>query len=42
VGFPVHAHRFRHIYATSNQRSGEEIERLMRIPEHTALDMVMR
>jgi integrase/recombinase XerD len=42
VGFPVHAHRFRHTFATEYLRRGGEIERLRRILGHTTYVMVMR
>jgi len=42
VGFPVHAHRFRHTFATRYLRNGGEIERLRRILGHTSYVMVMR
>lgn len=38
LGFKVHAHRFRHTFATEYLRRGGEIERLCRILGH----MVMR
>jgi integrase/recombinase XerD len=42
VGFRVHAHRFRHTFATEYLRQGGEIERLRRILGHTTYTMVMR
>ncbi len=42
VGFQVHAHRFRHTFATRYLRNGGEIERLRRILGHTSYVMVMR
>jgi integrase len=42
LGFPVHAHRFRHTFATEYLRRGGEIERLRRILGHTTYVMVMR
>jgi integrase/recombinase XerC len=42
VGFRVHAHKFRHTFATSYLRQGGEIERLRRILGHTTYVMVMR
>ena len=42
VGFKVHAHKFRHTFATEYLRQGGEIERLRRILGHTSYVMVMR
>ena len=42
VGFRVHAHKFRHTFATGYLRQGGEIERLRRILGHTTYVMVMR
>jgi len=42
VGFRVHAHKFRHKFATEYLRQGGEIERLRRILGHTTYVMVMR
>jgi site-specific recombinase XerD len=42
VQFRVHAHRFRHTFATEYLRHGGEIERLRRILGHTTYVMVMR
>lgn len=42
LGFKVHAHRFRHTFATEYLRRGGEIERLRRILGHTSYTMVMR
>jgi integrase/recombinase XerD len=42
VGFGVHAHNFRHTFATEYLRRGGEIERLRRILGHTTYVMVMR
>jgi integrase/recombinase XerD len=42
VGFRVHAHKFRHTFATEYLRQGGEIERLRRILGHTTYAMVMR
>ena len=42
VGFGVHAHKFRHTFATEYLRRGGEIERLRRILGHTTYVMVMR
>jgi site-specific recombinase XerD len=41
-GFPVHAHKFRHTFATEYLRQGGDIERLRRILGHTSYVMVMR
>jgi integrase len=42
LGFRVHAHKFRHTFATEYLRQGGEIERLRRILGHTTYVMVMR
>jgi integrase len=42
LGFSVHAHKFRHTFATEYLRNGGEIERLRRILGHTTYFMVMR
>ncbi len=42
LGFRVHAHKFRHTFATEYLRNGGEIERLRRILGHTTYVMVMR
>jgi site-specific recombinase XerD len=42
IGFRVHAHKFRHTFATEYLRNGGEIERLRRILGHTTYIMVMR
>jgi len=42
IGFRVHAHQFRHTFATEYLRNGGEIERLRRILGHTTYVMVMR
>ena len=42
LGFQVHAHKFRHTFATEYLRNGGEIERLRRILGHTTYVMVMR
>ena len=42
VGFRVHAHKFRHTFATEYLRNGGEIERLRKILGHTTYVMVMR
>jgi site-specific recombinase XerD len=42
VGFEVHAHRFRHTFATRYLSNGGEMERLRRILGHTSYVMVMR
>lgn len=42
VGFSVHAHKFRHTFATEYLRNGGDIERLRRILGHSSYVMVMR
>ena len=42
VGFRVHAHKFRHTFATTYLRGGGDIERLRKILGHTTYAMVMR
>jgi len=42
VGFPVHAHRFRHTCAPRYLRNGGEMERLPRILGHSSYVMVIR
>ena len=41
-GFQVHAHKFRHTFATEYLRKGGDIERLRRILGHSSYVMVMR
>ena len=42
VGFRVHAHKFRHTFASEYLKRGGEIERLRRILGHSSYAMVMR
>jgi len=42
VGFKVHAHKFRHTFATEYLRREGDIERLRRILGHSSYVMVMR
>ena len=42
VGVRVHAHRFRHTFATDYLHNGGDMERLRRILGHTGYQMVMR
>jgi integrase len=42
LGFPLHAHKFRHTFATRYIENGGDIERLRKILGHSSYAMILR